>query len=364
MLDRIAEAIKRQDYRLAAKLLKPLIQTDSKNPWVRFYAGRIKEGLGKREEAERIYLYLLPKTTNPKLMSQIRQGIARLEAAARSQKEQAISESLAGEGGDKLGVLILEPIDPEARQEAAKAFGKIMNMDAYTARLRLPVRGWRLYRPGKIGELDYYVSRLQQVNIPSFCQPLSPIDAIEVLEVHYFQTLEPRVRIRCQNQDGQEGGFDFNWGEVTQRIIGRIPLFESVVVWDARRNIKRKTQKQDSVPFCDLHLGDRNCILRFCDRTYQFQQGITFAAKPTSLPLGERDTASKNWHYLTQFLDEALGDRPLHDNFNIFAETAIDFRETLDRMALRIDLERRKPSLWDRAFQLYSGLHFFRKSSP
>ncbi|MBP0019781.1 MAG: tetratricopeptide repeat protein [Cyanobacteria bacterium SBLK] len=361
MLDRVAEAIKCEDYRMAAKLLKPLIQTDSKNPWVRFYAGRIKEGLGKREEAERIYLYLLPKTTNPKLMSQIRQGISRLEVAARSQKERAISESVASEGGEELGVLILEPLAPEARQEAAKAFGKIMNMDAYTARLRLPVRGWRLYRPGKIGELDYYVSRLQQVDIPSFCQSLSPIDAIEVLEVHYFQTLKPQVRVRCKNNAGQEGGFNFSWEEVSQRVIGRIPLFESVVVWDARRNIKRKTQKQDSVPFCDLHLSDRNCILRLSDRTYQFQQGVTFASKPVSLPLGEQDTANKSWHYLTKFLDETLGDRPMQDNFNSFAETAIDFRETLDRMALRIDLERRKPSLWDRAFQLYSGLHFFRK---
>ncbi|MGK7929629.1 MAG: tetratricopeptide repeat protein [Spirulina sp.] len=360
MLDRVAEAIKRQDYRTAAKLLKPLIKTDSKNPWVRFYAGRIQEGLGKREEAEKIYLYLLPHTTNPKLIAQIRQGISRLEMAARSQKEQAISQAVTSAGGEELGVLILEPIAPEAKPEAAKAFGKIMNMDAYTARLRLPTRGWRLYRPGKMGELDYYVSCLKRVNIPSFCVPLRKIDAIEVFEVHYFKTLQPQIEVRCKNHAGQEGEFRWNWEEVTQRITGRIPLFESVVVLDARRNLKRKTQKQDSVPFCDLHLPRRNSILRFCDRTYQFQQGITFEAKPTSLPLGEQETISKNWHYLTEFLETHLADRPIRDNFSIFAETAIDFRETLDRMESRIDLERRHPSLWDPAFQLYSGLHFFR----
>ncbi|WP_204103373.1 MULTISPECIES: tetratricopeptide repeat protein [Spirulina sp. CCY15215] len=360
MLDRVAEAIKRQDYRGAAKLLKPLIDKDGKNPWVRFYAGRIQEGLGKREAAEKIYLYLLPKTTNPKLIAQIRKGISRLEIAARSQKEQAIADAVTTQGGESLGVLILEPIAPAAKQEAAKAFGKIVNLDAYTARLRLPTRGWRLYRPGKMGELVYYVSRFQQVNIPSFCFPLSQIEAIEVLEVHYFKTLNSQILVRCKSSAGSEGEFSFTWPEVTQRVIGRIPLFESVVVFGARRKLQRKIQKQDSVPFCDLHLPQRNCILRFCDRTYQFQKGVTFATKPTSLPLGERETASKNWHYLTEFLDDTLSKCPVRDDFTIFAETAIDFRETLDRLKSRIDLERRKPSLWDQAFQLYSGLHFWR----
>lgn len=360
MLDRVAEAIKRQDYRGAAKLLKPLISKDSQNPWVRFYAGRIQEGLGQREAAEKIYLYLLPNTTNPKLMAQIRQGISRLEMAARSQKTQAIADAVTTQGGEALGVLILEPIAPEAKQEAAKAFGKIVNLDAYTARLRLPTRGWRLYRPGKMGELAYYVSCFKHANIPSFCFSLSQINAIEVLEVHYFKTLTSKIQVRCKNNAGQEGEFSFNWNEITQRVIGRIPLFESVVVFDARRKLQRKTQKQDSVPFCDLHLPRRNCILRLCDRTYQFQQGITFKTKPTSLPLEERETASKNWHYLTEFLDNNLTGCPVRDDFTIFAETAIDFRETLDRLKSRIDLERRKPSLWDQAFQLYSGLYFWR----
>jgi len=51
------------------------------------------------------------------------------------------------------GVLILDVLAPEQRQLAAQRFGRIVNLDAYSARMLLPSRGWRLYRMGAISEL-------------------------------------------------------------------------------------------------------------------------------------------------------------------------------------------------------------------
>jgi len=357
MLKPIAEAIAQGDYKLAAQLLKPLLQQEPSNLWARFYAGRVYEGTGKLESAEKVYRQLLPKTSHPKLLSQLRQGLARLEAIAAEHREQAIAQARLAPGGDQLGVLVLEPVPSEHKAAIAREFSKVVQLDSYTARLQLPSRGWRLYRAGKLGELNYFRDAFQAAQVPSFCCALSEIEAIDVYEIEYFQTLEPEVAVRCFNHSGQAGTLAFNWVDVSQRILGRLPVFESVVVVDARRKLQRKTQTQDFISICDLHLPNRRCILRLCERNYQFKQGVPLA--DTTPPDG-RETVSQKWERLMAFLDRHLAAVRTRAEFETFADSALDFQETLVRLESRVHLERREASIWDNAFQLYSGLAYYR----
>ncbi|MDB9312315.1 tetratricopeptide repeat protein [Spirulina sp. CS-785/01] len=357
MLESVAKAVQEKDYKTAAKYLKPLLKTEAKNPWVRFYAARVQEGLGKLDAAEKLYLKLLPNMTNPKLISQIRQGIARIEAVYRDQRQENIESAIATPEGQEDAILILEAVSPENKKEAAQAFAKIMQIDPYTARLQLPSQGWRFYRTGKLGELNYYVSTLNDVNIPSFTFALENIRQIQVFNVNYIQNINSQVNVRCTNAEGQQGTFQFQWSDVSQNVLGRLPLFESVVTVDARHQLTRKTQKQDDVPFCDLHLPRQKYILRFCDRNYNFQKGITLTPRNSN---PDYETDSKNWHHLLNFLNHNLPNLPTWSDFNSFADSILDFRELLGGLESYIDLERRQPSLWDPAFQLYSVLVFGR----
>ncbi len=369
MIDQVADAFERKDYRTAAKLLKQLVKQEPKNPLVRLYIGRIQEATGQLEAAQKIYLQLLKSTTNPKIMSQARQGLERLEAMEQEQRRQALAQATAEESSTELGVLVLEAISTEAKQAAAQKFARIMQLDAYTARLQLPTRGWRLYRTGPIGELQFYVSSLRGAEIPCFSAKLADIETINVFNVNYFSdeavamlgssnSLPPQATVVCQNADGQQGSLSFNWSEVSQRVEGSLPLFDAVVDRGLRGELLRKTQTMDYVQFCDLHLPARRCILRFGDRHYQFQQGITFHSNQQ--PTIHQVTTRSNWNNLLNFFKGQLPEIPVWSDFKIFAETAIDYKEMLGRLPSHIDLFRREETPWDPAFQLYSGLIFLK----
>lgn len=372
MIDEVADAFERKDYRTAARLLKQLVKQEPKNPWVQLYVGRLHEATGKLESAEKVYRQLLRGTTNQKIISQARQGLGRLEQMEQERRRQALAEATADPNSGELGVLILEPIATEAKTEAVPKFARIMQIDAYTARLQLPTRGWRLYRTGPVGELNYYVSSLRDVSIPCFAAMLADIRKINVFNVHHFSdgSQTSQATVVCQNAQGMLGSLTFNWSEVSQRVEGLLPLFEEVVDRDARGKLQRKTQTLDYVQFCDLHLPGRDSILRLCDRSYQFQQGITLSPKPlqdqprkSQTPSLDKGTTRENWNHLVDFLNPKLPRSPIGSDFKTFAETAIDFREMLSHLPSHIDLFRRKETPWDSAFQLYSGLVFLKNSA-
>lgn len=376
MLDQVASAFERKDYRTAARLLKQLVQQEPKNPLVRLYIGRLHEVTGKLEAAETVYRQLLRNTTNPKIMGQARQGLGRLETIAKEQRKQALAQATADPNSTELGVLVLEPVSAEAKQQAALHLARIMQLDAYTARLHLPTRGWRLYRTGAIGELHYYVSLLQQGSIPCFAAPLADIQNLNVFNVNYFtEDSSPNghtseVTVGCHNAEGQLGTLTFNWSEVSQRVEGLLPLFEEVFELDVRRKFQHKTKTSDYVPFCDLHLPARNSILRLSDRHYQFQQGMVLSQNQRKSQNGESQTLSthqgtikQHWNNLLNFLNNRLPQVSVYSDFTPFAETAIHYTEMLDRLPSHINLSRRNKTAWDPAFQLYSGLVFLKNAS-
>jgi tetratricopeptide (TPR) repeat protein len=353
MFETVAAALDRQDYKTAAQLLKPLRQEHRDHPFVQLYSGRLYEGIGRLEEAATIYRQILQGVTNPKVVTQARQGLQRLEATAQAQKAEAIAEATADPNNTKLGFLILEPVPEADRQAAAQSFARIMKLDAYTARLQLPSRGWRLYRTGAIGELEFYGQALREAGVPAFWASLEKLQEMRVFRVNYLQAVSPQAIVVCQNEADQAGALTFDWSEVSQRVEGLLPIFEDVVDLNVRNQLVRKEQTQDYVQVVDLHLPKRRCILRFCDRAYQFQEGVVF--EQDNLP-NHQTTMRIRWNLLTGFLGEQLADVGVRSDFAPFAETTQEHFAFLKDFPTHIHLFRKAPTYWDAAFQLYSGL--------
>ncbi|TVP63610.1 MAG: tetratricopeptide repeat protein [Nodularia sp. (in: Bacteria)] len=350
MIEQVVTAFERKDYHTAAKLLKQLLKETPDNPWVQFYVGQLHEVSGKRQEAEKIYRQLLRSTANTKIINQARQGLQRLQEIDQEERQHAISQATSEPSHTELGVLVLEPLATELKTIAAPKFAQIMQLDSYTARLVLPSRGWRLYRTGKVGELQFYGQQLQQAGIPCFWTGIAAIQQIQVFQVKHFSASDPETTVVCLNQENQLGSLTFDWSEVTARVVGLLPIFEQVVDVNSRRQLERKTQTQDYAQFCDLHLPSRNCILRLYDHGYEFQKGIKITS-PAS-----QNTVTINWNSLLQWMLPQIPQVKLWSNFTPFAETALDQTEMLGNIQSHIHLLRREKTNWDPAFHLYSGL--------
>ncbi|MBW4464573.1 MAG: tetratricopeptide repeat protein [Pegethrix bostrychoides GSE-TBD4-15B] len=370
MLDQLAAAFERQDYKAAASLLKQLQQQSPDSPWVTFYLGRLREGTGKLEAAELIYRSLLQATANSKVAAQARLGIQRLAALKTALKTAqptgaesgvnpgaSVTTGAAQHSTDEPGLLVLKAIEPEYRQQSAQRFGQIMGLEAYSARMILPGRGWRLYRVGTVTDLAQVSQKLTQAEIPAFWQPLSAINTIRVFRVRYIETASPQVKIICENEAGQTGGLSLHWSEVSARVEGRLPIFEQVVDLNARNQLTRRETTQDYAQVIDLHLPQRSCMLRFGDWNYQFDQGVLLdASQDGQLSVTELSNRIR-WNKLVYFLDQQLSTVPVWTEFSQFAETALDLLPLIE-LESKIDLLRKAPSYWDQAFQLYSGLIF------
>lgn len=353
LLPEITKSMTAKNYRGAAKLIQQLGEIDRQSPLIQLYIAQIYEASQKLQKAQDIYRRLLQDSSNPKVMGQARQGLKRLENWEQDQRQQAIAQAKADPEGEKLGVLILKGIQHSDRQAAAQKFAKIMQLDAYSARLQLPSQGWRLYRTGAVGEMSFYSQQLRAVGIPSFAVAAADINKVNVFTVHHLQGNDPPTII-CGNDAGQVGSLSFQWQEVQQQVVGLIPWFEEVYAMDGRRNMQHKTETLDYIQVCDLHLPGRQSIIRFCDRHYQFAQGVFFSPQQVSSQI----TVRTNWNHLLSFLQQQIGSAPLWSEFTPFGETAIDFTEFLKHIPSHLSFSRLEATPWDPAFQLYSGLVF------
>lgn len=358
-------ALEKGDYRTASGHLKVLYRTMPENPWVRFYIARLYEETNRLDEAERAYRVLLRDNSFPRILSQARQGIERLETKRKAQRETAIAAAKAESDPQEVGVLVLEATPKERRQQAAQQLARIFNVEAYAARLMLQVRGWRLYRTGPLGELQVYEQELESTAICAFTASLIDIAKLNVWRVDYVQSLTPKPVVICRDRQNRQGTFSFDWAEVRQQVRGGIPLFINAVSYDISRRtkdqIKRKPETQDFVQMCDLHLPKRGVILRFCDRSYQFDKGVIFSPEQQQ-QIGKLRAATLriNWNGIIKVFDHQLRDGVIWSDFLQFAETAIDFHFLMESIQPYIDIERNEPSHWDPAFQLYSGAAWMR----
>ena len=354
MIEQVAIAFERKDYPTAAKLLKQLLKESPENPWVQFYQGKLYEVANKRRDAEKIYRQLLKSTANNKIVSLARQGLQRLREIEQEEKQRAIAQATAEPCDTEQGVLILEPFSSELRATAAAKFAQIMQLDLYNARLVLPSRSWKFYRTGRVGELKFYGTQLQQAGIPCFWTAISTIEQIQVFQVKYFSEFQPQATVICSNHANQLGSLTFDWSEVSARVVGLLPIFEDVVDVGAWRKLERKTQTQDYIHFCDLHLPGRRCILRLYDQGYEFQQGVQIT------PVSSQNTTRINWNNLTDWINSHLAQVKVWSDFTHFAESVLEQKEMLRNIQSHIHLYRKENNNWDSAFHLYSGLIFMR----
>ncbi|AFY67827.1 tol-pal system YbgF family protein [Geitlerinema sp. PCC 7407] len=354
-LEQVAAALERQDYRTAAQHLKSLYAQSPDDPWVQLYVGRVQEGTGKAIAAEKIYRTLLKSTTLPKVITQARQGLQRLEAQEKARRQAAIAQATATPTDTSIGCLFLGPISNEQRQAAAQQFARIFQIDPYSARLMLSSRNWRLYRSGPIGELGFYGQELQAAGIPARWIALESLQSLRVFRVVAFTGIGPQATVKCQNEAGQLGLMAFQWAEVTQRVEGQLPIFESVVDIGAWGKLQRKEQTQDYAQICDLHLPGRGCVLRFGDYSYQFQEDGLFSQTASQQDFS---TNRQRWNYLLKVLEPYLAHAPVAADFRAFAESCFEHAEILEALPSHIDLFRKQETLWDPAFQLYSGFLF------
>jgi len=362
MLEKIAAALDRQDYETAAQLIQAALQKSPKHPLVQIYLARLHEATGNPEEAESLYRKSLQETVNAKIALQARQGLQRLEEMAEARRQQAIDEATADPSSSDLGFLVLEPVSGEARPQVLQSFARIMKLDPYLVRMQFPSRGWQLYRTGAMWELEMYGQELRKGGVPVRWATIAQIEQIQVFRVSYFESVSPQITVVCQNDADQLGALNFNWSEVTQRVQGRLPIFERVVDLDAHRKLQRKTKTQDYAQIYDLHLPRKNCILRLCDLSYQFQEGIIIESTDESSASVGPNTARINWNSLLGFLNQQLPQIPLVADFTTFGETTLDHRVPLSRLRSHIDIPRKAETHWDPAFHLYSALAFLKQA--
>jgi tetratricopeptide (TPR) repeat protein len=359
MFDLVISALEQREFSRAQKLLQAWQQEKPRDPWLALALARYWEATGNFERAEPTYRQLLQAGAHAKLTAQARQGIARVQASQADQRQALLEQARSQPGSEVAALLVLEPVQGEAREAAAQALAQVMQMDIYTARLTLPGQHWRLYRVGNAGELTYFSQQLRDRQMPAFTAPIRPIQTLQVFRVQYFAALQPQPQVICQNAAGQQGSITFAWPEVSQIVRGHLPILESVVDLGPWGKLQRREVTQDYADVMDLHLPGRSCILRLCDRTYRHRQSaLPAAASAQAVP-----TAHAAWASLTQVLSQRATAISTA-SFSGFGKTALEFLDLLPSLPSHLDLGRKVPSKWDAAFHLYSGLRFYQAAGP
>ncbi|AFY68404.1 hypothetical protein Pse7367_0086 [Thalassoporum mexicanum PCC 7367] len=365
----------KREFAKAAAILKKLLSQQPSDLQLKLCTARYHHAAGKVDKAEAIYRELLKSAAQPQLLDQARRGLQAIEAAELKEQRERIAEAIEQPLGQSAGLLGLEPIASELKQEAAIKLARILHLDPYTAKTQIPSRNLRLLRIGTYGELLVYGQQLQAVGLPAFAISLAAIDQIEVKSVAYFES-EPipqgnngdRLTAFCLNAAQSHryvadelDRLGFGWNEVTSCVISVLPTFSEVVNFDAKQKLIKEEQVLDLVNVCDLHLGDRNLILRFHDYLYQFNQGMQLAVPQVHKNL--QPTVQERWSSLINWLEPNLPkniqvyrDR----DFKTFADMALAFSDFIKQVEPNLNLERKKESVWDNCFQLYSGMVFLR----
>ncbi|WP_041764953.1 hypothetical protein [[Leptolyngbya] sp. PCC 7376] len=342
-------------------LLKKWQESEPEDPWLQFYIARWYELTDKIKDAEKRYRKILRINHSPKIMLAARQALLQIEEQEYQQRQEAIAAEKEALGGDEYGLFVLEPVQKSEKKAAAQHFAKVMETDPYSAQMQIPLKSWRLFRTGQLGDLRFYANALQQGNIPGFCLSMEQLKEIQVLQVQSIQQLEPDLVIECLDTAQQLVMITFEWSEIHQYVEGRLPLFEESLEKNARGKTYYKTKVMDYAYFLDLHVGDRQTILRLSDQHYQFREGISFFSETQIHQQIEQQSVRQSWNNLSTQLIEHLGHATQCDDFKSFATHAADFPELIRKINPQTYLfrqEEHKDTHWDPAWQLYSAIAF------
>ncbi len=365
MLEQVEAALQRRDYPTAGNILAKMAQKQPHNSHVKLYSGKLQEATAQLEDAEQTYRQLMQgDLIEPKILQAARQGIERIQAA-RVAKIEAIRRSATQDftvNENKIddrsaAVLILEPVAAAAKTAMAIKFAQIMKIEPYNARLLLPSRSSRVYRTGNMGEMSCYEHQLQAADIPAFALSIEQINQPEIIQVKSIESFSPKAQITALNGYGTDFSRSYHWSEVRAVVRGLIPIFEEITqtsVSTTKTKVQYKSQVLDYVQVWDLHLPRIKVILRICSQNYAF----TLSEKKAGMASNR-----ENWQKLIDKIGTHTPNVQHWNEFTPFAETALEYPDTLEKMPAHLPLVRRQPSNWDQAFQLYSGAIFSRHLS-
>lgn len=344
----IVAALEVCDYKQVTQLLKQWQLSEPANPLLRLYAAQLQEKTNRLEAAEKNYLKLLKQTPNSKVMGQARAGLQRVQKRQVTKKTTDLEQARTVEGGGEPALLAIASPPAAHRQQTIEGISKVFNLDAYTAKLKVPTAGFRLHRTGTWEEISYYRKALQQAKVPTLSAKVSDIKSLQTFQICYFETLSPQPSVICKSAGGQLGKIAFSWAEISQRVNGQLPIFEQVIDLGPWGRTIHKEQVQDYAQVVDFHLPKRQIVLRLCDRLYKYQQGMALSPQPE---INSRIL----WNQLITQINAATNS-PQHSEFTRFGKAALDFISILPPIKPNLDIDRRAPSDWDIAFHLYSGL--------
>ena len=343
----VAAALEVSDYQQVTRLLKQWQIDDPADPLLRLYAALLQERTNRLAAAEKNYLKLLKHSSNTKVVSQARAGLNRIQQQQKLQKAEALERARKMSGGDEVAILAVISPPPEGRQRAIAGLAQVFNLDPYTARLKLPSSGFRIYRVGPWGEVSYFAQLLKQAHTPALTAKVGEVKALQTFQICCFETFTPQPTVLCKNAAGQLGTISFDWAEVGQRVSGQLPIFEQVVDLGPWGKTVHKEKVQDYAQVVDFHLADRQIVLRLCDRLYQYQKGIS---------LTENELNSRiQWNQLLAEFSQFI-QAPHYRDFTRFGKSTLEFINLLPPIHPNLDIDRRAPSHWDPAFHLYSSL--------
>lgn len=357
MFAELEQAIASENYDLAQTIIKDLDKQKVDQLWLKYYQTLIIEKQDQLTQAEKDYRQIIKDSVYPdqKLINLIRNGIERIVELQEERKETKKEEFTKLEDSEELAVLIFEDVSLEEKKQLAPTLAKIMGIDRYTATLQIPTRSWRLYKTGNLGELNYYQAELSQAGLPCFCYPIKQINQMMVYQVKYIESDRQNLIFYCEDDQEKEPIIKLKFTEIDNFVTGMIPLFELTVNLDARNKIKKKQSTLDYIAFDDLHSISHNAIFRLNDRSYEFEKDQNIQ--------GQSTTTKEKWQDLENNLKDKIKPEKVWSNFTLFAEGVVQFPEMLRQIKSHVHLFRREDTVWDEAFQLYSGLVFLQSLS-
>jgi hypothetical protein len=365
MLEQVEAALQRRDYDAASNILTKMARKQPNDCQVKLYNGKLQEATAQLEAAEQTYRQLMQvDLVDPKILQAARQGIERIQAAQAAKiedlRKSATQDFIVNESkidDSAAGMLILEPVTAPEKTAMAIKFAQIMKIDPYNARLLLPSRSSRVYRTGNMGEMSFYERLLQASGIPAFALSIEQLNRPEIIQVKSIESFSPKAQLTALNGYGTNFSRSYHWSEVRAVVQGLIPIFEEITqtsVSTTKTKVQYRSQILDYVQVWDLHLPNVQVILRICSQNYVFALGQKKAGIVSN---------RENWQKLIERIREHTPNTQHWNEFAPFAETALDYPDTLEKMPAHLQLVRRQPSNWDQAFQLYSGAIFSRHLS-
>jgi hypothetical protein len=365
MLEQVEAALQRHDYQTAGNILAKMTQKQPNDNQVKLYSGKLQEATAQLADAEQTYRQLMQDNlVEPKILQAARQGIERIQAAKSAKieatRKAATQDFIVNENkidDPSAAILILEPVAAAAKTALALKFAQIMKIEPYNARLLLPSRSGRVYRTGHMGEMSFYEHQLQAAGIPAFALSIEQLNQPEIIQVKSIESFSPKAQIVALNGYGTDFSRSYHWSEVRSIVSGIIPIFEEITQTSTsttKTTVQYKSQILDYVQVWDLHLPHQKIILRICSQNYAFPKSEKKAGIVSS---------RENWQKLINKIRECTPEAEHWKEFTPFAETALEYPDTLEKIPAHLQLVRRQPSLWDQAFHLYSGALFARNQA-